>query len=97
MRVNKLETMNLEVESEIIFADLLDKVHEKNPVVSKRPFVNIDGNIFYNPSDKARAATKENLSMAQLQAKGTFSQNPQLIIITDHNLKDDLKVMVKIL
>lgn len=80
--------MNLTVDPDIIFADLMDKINEKNPVVSKRPFVNVNGQIYYNPSDKARAPAKENLSMREMKEKGIFTSNPQLIVITDQNLKD---------
>jgi len=33
------------------------------PVVSQKPFVNIDGKIFYNPSDRARCKEKENYNL----------------------------------
>ena len=58
MKVNKLEPLNLTVNCDMLFSDILDMVSEKNSVVSKRPFVNVNGGIFYNPSDKERAGAK---------------------------------------
>ena len=74
----------------------MEKIAEHNSVVSKKPFVNINGAIFYNPSDKARVIEKENMSAKDLQAAGKFTSNPQTIIITDRNLKDELKVILHI-
>ena len=66
------------------------------PMISKRPFVNINGKTFYNPSDSARRVEKENFNLGELQTKGILTENPQLIIVTDKNLKEELKVLLKV-
>ena len=46
-----------------LFSDFLEQVGEKMPMISKRPFVNINGKTFYNPSDSARRVEKENFNL----------------------------------
>lgn len=79
-----------------LFIDFLTKVYEKMPMISQKPFVNIDGKTFYNPADSTRRAEKENLNLGELQTKGIMKENPQLIVVTDKNLKDELKVLLKV-
>ena len=79
-----------------LFIDFLAKVNEKMPMISQKPFVNIDGKNFYNPADSTRRVEKENLNFGELQSKGIMKENPQLIVVTDKNLKDELKVLLKV-
>ena len=73
---------------EELFGDFLQRVSEKMPAVSKAPYVNINGKLFYNPFDSTRRLEKENYNLGELQSKGILVENPQSLFITDKNLKD---------
>lgn len=81
---------------EELFGDFLQRVSEKMPAVSKAPYVNINGKLFYNPFDSTRRLEKENYNLGELQSKGILVENPQCLFITDKNLKDELKILLKV-
>lgn len=58
LRINRLKPINILIEKSGTFSDLLSKIHDENPIISKQPFVNINEKMFYNPIDEARRIAK---------------------------------------
>jgi hypothetical protein len=59
MRQNRLKTLEISVNESNTFGDLLNKLGEQNPLISAgSSFVNINGQIYYNPFDGPRRSQK---------------------------------------